>query len=231
MDRAALLKEVVAELYQVPVESIGPGFALAHPRFQGSAGRGILAAAIRRRIGVYCAQAFSATIYAQLENAVCGPPAAASRPPVEANARLTVTGPIQPAASGGSESLSMPIQIGVDIEMVESMPEVADYWTSDFYRVHFSDAEIAYCVRQDSPRVHFAARWCAKEALAKCDATYIGVDPAKVQVVIQPNGQPAFENLASGHAEHLPFALSLTHTIQLAAAVVASVGMAPVRVP
>jgi 4'-phosphopantetheinyl transferase superfamily len=64
------------------------------------------------------------------------------------------------------------ITCGVDIEMVVSLPVVADYWSDAFYCATFTPAEIAYCLLQDQPLVHFAAHWCAKEALKKCDPAY-----------------------------------------------------------
>ena len=58
---------------------------------------------------------------------------------------------------------------GIDIERVDAMPVTDDYWEHEFYKESFSKDEIAYCLLQENPRMHFAARWCAKEALVKCD--------------------------------------------------------------
>jgi phosphopantetheine--protein transferase-like protein len=216
MDRAVELKRVISELYEVPLEALTDDFALVHPRFQGSAGKGILAAAIRRRLGMYCPEAFSVENYGQLERAITG--AAPSVPSFGGNGHRQLVQPKPITAPVPVTGL----HIGVDIEMVENMPETVDFWTADFYRSHFREPEIAYCVRQMQPRVHFAARWCAKEALAKCDGHYVGRDPLTVQVVVGPTGEPFFEGVREGLIEHLPFALSLTHTSLMAAAVVAA---------
>ena len=215
------LKQIVSQLYDTPAASIGADFSLRHPRFQGSAGRGLLVAAIRRRLGVYPSTAFAATTYGELEAAILGGrPNGASATP-----QNTALRPEPPVAAqnvlahdvGGEAAMS----IGIDVEMVDSLPEVADFWTSDFYRTHFTGPEIAYCMQQEQPRMHFAARWCAKEALAKCDERFMSVDPSTVQVSVAEAGRPVFERVHEQRVERLPHALSLTHTSLLAAAVVA----------
>ena len=219
-DRDAL-KEVVSELYRAPVSAIGNEFPLRHPRFSGSAGRGILAAAIQRRFGFYAPQAFSAANYGDLESALFGPngEAASAATGVDAGAVHRVQPTPDEAAIGNTAGAAL--SGGIDIEMIENLPEVSDYWTADFYRTHFTSPEIAYCVRQDHPRMHFAARWCAKEALAKCDAGFLNVDPATVQVSFGPNGRPVLERIRGNLPERLPHALSVTHTPLFAAAIVA----------
>lgn len=220
MTDTAVLRDIVAEMFQVPAPSVGPEFVLRHPRLQGSAARGLLAAAIRRRLGVYCPGAFRAKTYGELVVAVTGlPPDEETSRPARSS---EMSEPDHAETMAGTSGA--PPRIGLDVELVESMPDADDYWSSDFYRTHFSHAEIAYCARQEHPRIHFAARWCAKEALAKCDARYRSVDPATLQVALTGTGAPRFERIVDGRRELLPFAVSLTHTSLLAAAVVAGEG-------
>ena len=190
MQEPARLKAIVADLLQIDPESIQSSFSLRHARLQNSAGRGVLAAAIHRQFGVYSARVFTATRFGELEEAIFGSsgsavssgPSAANEPEVTAAVPVPALGIAIPG-----------VRIGVDIEMVESMPDATDFWTDAFYQAHFTPAEIAYCVRQEQPRIHFAARWCAKEALAKCDSTYLGVDPRRVQILPRSDGRPAIE--------------------------------------
>jgi phosphopantetheine--protein transferase-like protein len=221
MDNRDALKEVISELYRAPSGTIGATFPLRHPRFPGSAGRGILAAAIQRRFGFFAPQAFSAATYGELEAALFGGNGTGHKEPAATD----------PEESPRSDSPSFEpppglpdaaLSVGIDVEMIENLPEVADYWTADFYRTHFTAAEIAYCIRQEHPRMHFAARWCAKEALAKCDSRFLAVDPATLQISFTANGRPVLEWIRDGRTERLPYALSLTHTPLLAAAVVAT---------
>jgi phosphopantetheinyl transferase (holo-ACP synthase) len=104
--------------------------------------------------------------------------------------------------------------------MVESLPVVGDYWNDAFYSASFTSAEIAYCLLQDQPLVHFAARWCAKEALRKCDPAYLQADLRTLEVQLNANGAPSLCAVVDGHSTPLPFAVSLSHTTHAAVAVV-----------
>ena len=216
MSNQEILKEIVSQLYQTPASAIGPDFPLRHQRLQGSAGRGLLVAAIRRRLGVYVGGAVTAGTYGELATAVCG--GNGHTEPLTAPSRS-----VPPAISSSEPAAALPVgglSVGIDMELVENLPDVADFWMADFYKTHFTGAEIAYCIRQEQPRMHFAARWCAKEALRKCDAALLGFDPATIQVALDASGRPSFE-WNRDPTEPLPHALSLTHTPLFAAAVVA----------
>lgn len=218
-DRSAL-KQIVADLFETSPDAIDTGFSLRHPRMQSSAGRGALAAAIHRKLGVYCPKAFTASHYGQLEAAVFGGPSPEVAAPATAPAGAAATQIPAAALSVGIPG----VRLGVDIEMVDSMPDVPDFWTAPFYQSHFTPAEIAYCLRQEQPRMHFAARWCAKEALAKCEPRFAAVDPATIQVRALPDGRPVLEVLNGTEPRRIDFSVSLSHTPVMAIAVVAGSG-------
>jgi phosphopantetheinyl transferase (holo-ACP synthase) len=111
--------------------------------------------------------------------------------------------------------------------MVENLPVVPDYWNDAFYSATFTPAEIAYCLLQDQPLVHFAARWCAKEALKKCDPAYLHADLCTLEVRMNASGAPYLCAMVGGHSTALPFAVSLSHTTQAAVAVVVKVPATP----
>jgi phosphopantetheinyl transferase (holo-ACP synthase) len=111
--------------------------------------------------------------------------------------------------------------------MVENLPVVPDYWSDAFYSATFTPAEIAYCLLQARPLVHFAARWCAKEALKKCDPAYLQADLRTLEVQLNTSGAPYLCAVADGHSTPLPFAMSLSHTTQAAVAVVVKVPVTP----
>jgi phosphopantetheine--protein transferase-like protein len=117
------------------------------------------------------------------------------------------------------------------MEMVDALPVESDYWKGEFYATHFTPAEIAYCLTKPEPRQHFAARWCAKEALKKCDARFASSDFIAIEVVIGPAGKPALRAKAGPNWIDLPHAASLTHTPLVAAAVVVSANAMAVPVP
>jgi phosphopantetheinyl transferase (holo-ACP synthase) len=119
------------------------------------------------------------------------------------------------------------IACGIEIAMVESLPVVIDYWRDAFYSATFTPAEIAYCLLQDRPLVHLAARWCAKKALQKCDPAYLQADLRLLEVRVSARGAPYLCAVVDGHSTRLPFAVSLAHTTQAAVAVVVRIPTMP----
>jgi phosphopantetheine--protein transferase-like protein len=115
------------------------------------------------------------------------------------------------------------LQVGLDVEDIGALPVVGDYWEDAFYRDSFAKSEIAYAVLQAEPRTHFAGFWCAKEALRKCDAAFASVALNQIAVAHELDGRPylmmQFERL--GHA------VSISHTAEVATAVVVSGSAAP----
>jgi phosphopantetheine--protein transferase-like protein len=135
-----------------------------------------------------------------------------------------VTSPAAPTSGSGT------LQVGLDVEDIGSLPVAADYWEHEFYRGSFAKSEIAYAVLQAEPRTHFAGFWCAKEALRKCDAAFADVSPALTAVAHDANGRPYLTLEASGGAERLPHVVSISHTTQVATAVVVNGFAAPAAV-
>jgi holo-[acyl-carrier protein] synthase len=220
MDTQGILKQTIAELFQIEPDQV-TGDLDFRRRMSGSIARGHLDAAIQRRLKIKCPQVYSARSYAELEAAILGTPFDASASqglsastPVDSAIRAPLPG----AAALGSFANN--VACGIDIESPESLPAVTDYWEDDFYRLHFSPTEIAYCVTQEEPRQHFAARWCAKESLKKCDARYLSVEMNRIEVVIDDAGKPALYLRGENATSRLPVAVSLTHMGTLAAAIV-----------
>ncbi|MFZ1976767.1 MAG: holo-ACP synthase [Bacteroidota bacterium] len=61
--------------------------------------------------------------------------------------------------------------IGVDVVDVPRMKEVLEKQGDHFYKKIFSDMEVTYCRTRKRPYMHFAARFAAKEAVAKAMRT------------------------------------------------------------
>ena len=115
--------------------------------------------------------------------------------------------------------------IGIDVVEVErvesSMAEFGDRFAS---RV-FTDAERAYCDSQKRPAIHYAARFAAKEAVAKALGTGIGKDLSWLDMEIRrrESGEP--EVFLSGDGAQFAkdnnlgqIKISLTHAQHYAAA-------------
>ena len=122
------------------------------------------------------------------------------------------------------------LQVGLDVEDIPSLPLATDYWEHDFYRANFAKSEIAYAVLEAEPRTHFAGFWCAKEALRKCDPSFADVSPAQTAVAHEANGRPYLTLASEASLERLPHAVSISHTLEIATAVVVSGVAAPVSV-
>ena len=155
--------------------------------------------------------------FAELEEAVRAAASGGAGLPVDPAAAP----PQQPApASLPTQAPAGGLSCGIDLELVESLPEAPDYRTHEFYVLNFTEAERAYCSAQNNPRMHLAARWAAKEALRKCDPLLSAEPFDSIEVVREETGRTFFQRQSAGGPARLPHAVSLTHTTQMAAAVV-----------
>ena len=211
------LKTIVAEIAKVDPGQVGPTFSLESQAFASSLKKAVLVASIRRNLGVDCMRATLAKNFAELEKMV------------EAGASGGAALPAGPAAAPAQQPASASLQVeaqaeglscGIDLELVESLPQAQDYRTNDFYVQHFTAAERAYCSAQADPRMHLAARWAAKEALRKCDPLLSAEPFTAIEGGREETGRAFLQRLGADGPERLPHAVSLTHTAQLAAAVV-----------
>ncbi|MBI4493134.1 MAG: holo-ACP synthase [Chloroflexi bacterium] len=122
------------------------------------------------------------------------------------------------------------ISIGHDIEAIANFPDVQGASLDSFYTRYFTPAEIARCAQSSNPRQHFAARFCAKEALRKCGALFRELALTDIEVVNDAAGSPSIvihderTNQLLGPSAVL---LTLSHTDTLASAMVLVVRSAP----
>jgi len=115
--------------------------------------------------------------------------------------------------------------IGIDVVEVTRIESSIEAFGERFIRRIFTDAERDYCQKQKFPAIHFAARFAAKEAVAKALGTGVGKDLAwlDMEVSRRSSGEPLI--LLSGDGEKFAeksdithIKISLTHTSQYAAA-------------
>jgi phosphopantetheinyl transferase (holo-ACP synthase) len=212
------LREVVAQFFDTDPARISPDFPLTGKRMQGSLARARLDAAIRRTVGLQIPGVYSAQSYGELETAIMGSSesVAPSTPP--APNRL-----IDSIVRQLDTSSDLPVSCGIDVEMVDSLPIAKDFWEDEFYKGSFTPVEIAYCLMQENPVIHFAARWCAKEALRKCDPEYIAVEMSEIELVVAKSSGPYLGRYSHGQVSRLPHAVSVSHTSSVAVAIVIKV--------
>jgi holo-[acyl-carrier protein] synthase len=219
MDAGTKLRKTVAEFFDVDERQVEPSFSLLS--CQGSIARAAFDAAIRRGVGLKSRAVYSARTFGELaaDLGIGHDGASASPGPASTLPSLPPQGGREPESSPSSNGHAG-ASCGVDIELVEHLPVVVDPWEDPFYRSHFSSSEIAYCVRQPEPLLHFAARWCAKEALKKCDRAFLAIEGKDVEVVNDEAGAPHLVHLTEGSSRRLPHAVSLSHTTHAAVAMV-----------
>ena len=116
--------------------------------------------------------------------------------------------------------------IGIDLVEVERIRQLLEKHGDRFRTKTFTQREIDYCESCGSPAMHFAARFAAKEAVAKALGTGLwakGVDWKDIEVIRDPGGRPEVV-LTGGAKTHLDtqggnsVLISLTHTSELASA-------------
>ncbi len=213
MEKQNALLQTVAEFMGINPDQVSPDLPFTGPRFQGSLARTQLYVALQQRLGLKCPAVFTARTYGELQNAVSG--TTLGSPPLA---------PLKDHQKGTVSSFSSPdlmessalIACGIDLERVDHLPEVQDYWEDPFYSLTFAPTEIAYCLMQEHPRMHFAARWCVKEALKKCDPAYLHEDMRNLEVVLDERGAPFLAYHAQGAIHPLPCSVSMSHTPDMA---------------
>lgn len=120
--------------------------------------------------------------------------------------------------------LPQPAGLGVDIVDVERMGRVLSRTPRFAMRV-FTDRERAYCEGRGRPEMHYAARFAAKEAVAKAlGSGFSGFGPADVEVVSDEETGRPLVRLHGGAAQVaerqgvVAVHVSLSHTPKLAVA-------------
>ena len=124
----------------------------------------------------------------------------------------------------------LPIGLGVDIVECDRIRRIVERGDEAFLNRVFTEAERAYCARMADPAPHYAARFAAKEAVAKTFGTGIGASAAllEIEVIRAPNGAPGIRlhGAAATTAARLGltgFRISLSHTRDLAIAIAQAV--------
>jgi phosphopantetheine--protein transferase-like protein len=57
--------------------------------------------------------------------------------------------------------------VGIDLELVSTLPDATDYREHEFYRENFAPEEISHCLLQTDAKTSLCGLWAAKEAVAK----------------------------------------------------------------
>lgn len=107
------------------------------------------------------------------------------------------------------------ISSGIDIEMVDSFRDTVEVQGDETFKRLFTPSEMAYCMLQEDPPQHFAARFCAKEALRKCGSTFIDVAYNQIEICNKESGDP-YVRIQGEELKNV--SISLSHTTEFAVA-------------
>ncbi len=220
MNHVDQLREMVATMLRLPPDQVAPETSLARLDTSLSGARLKLGL---KRLGLSMATASAPATFGELEAAVFGK-SSAKVAAAQSGGEIDTTMEHAPAAFAG-------VRVGIDLQEVKSLPVANDYWEHEFYVGMFDKSEIAYAVVQSDPRTHLAGYWCAKEALRKCDPSFIKVGFESTVVAHERDGRPYIQWQTPSGAVRLPHALSLTHTGEFATAVVISLAFPPEAIP
>lgn len=92
--------------------------------------------------------------------------------------------------------------IGIDVVEVERIESSMAEFGTRFAEKVFTVSEREYCESQRRPGIHFAARFAAKEAVAKAFGTGIGKDLGwlDMEITRKPSGEPELALGGAGKA-------------------------------
>ena len=115
----------------------------------------------------------------------------------------------------------MNISIGCDIEQVSRFVNKINNQT--FLQKLFTENEINYCKSKAKPEQHFAARFCAKEAVIKSlsDFEITDVFYKDIEIINKENGVPVILILKES-CKNITIKISLSHSKDSAIATVIS---------
>jgi holo-[acyl-carrier protein] synthase len=121
--------------------------------------------------------------------------------------------------------------IGIDVVEVERIASSMAEFGERFASRIFTERERAYCDAQKRPEIHYAARFAAKEAIAKAFGTGIGKELGwlDMEIVRKESGEPQLLLTGAGKdfADTMGIAevkISLTHAQHYAAANAVALG-------
>jgi phosphopantetheine--protein transferase-like protein len=224
MSQTEQLRTMIATMLRLSPAEIADGTSLA--ALNTSLGSAKVRLGLKR-LGLALPAGAAPATFGGLLAALSGEPAPAAAEKPQAVSRPASA----QIGNGGFAGLQAGLQVGLDVEDIRSLPVASDYWEHEFYQGSFARSEIAYAVLQTEPRTHFAGFWCAKEALRKCDPSYAGVPPPQTAVAHDADGRPYLTLETEAGPERLPHAVSISHTIEVATAVVVLNQAAPIPAP
>lgn len=92
--------------------------------------------------------------------------------------------------------------IGIDIELINNLPNCNDYWTDEFYSSNFTNNEISYCLLKENPKESFAGKYAAKEAVKKILSSSQNISLKEIEILNRKDGVPYYNDEISISISH-----------------------------
>lgn len=112
--------------------------------------------------------------------------------------------------------------IGIDIIEIERIKRTIEKFGDKFFQRILTDKEIEYCKSFSKPDLHFAGRFCAKEAYSKAIGTGISKDFSwkDIEILNDKRGKPYIRHTKETEFSGYNFYVSISHTDKYACAIV-----------
>ncbi len=112
--------------------------------------------------------------------------------------------------------------IGIDIIEIERIKKTIEKFGDKFFQRILTENEINYCKSFSKPDLHFAGRFCAKEAYSKAIGTGISKDFSwkDIEILNDERGKPFLKHTKETKFSAYTFYVSISHTDKYACAVV-----------
>ena len=114
-------------------------------------------------------------------------------------------------------------EVGIDIIEIARIGSALSRWDDRFRKMVFTASEIKFCEARSNPVQHYAARFAAKEAVAKAlkSSKTVFLKWTDVEIVSHENGAPTI--ILHGEAGSLfngfQLSISLSHSVNSAIAI------------
>jgi holo-[acyl-carrier protein] synthase len=110
--------------------------------------------------------------------------------------------------------------VGIDCEDIKRWHRMLPKLEEGTQHKLFTEAEHQYCKSFKNPAAHYAARWCAKEALLKALYPFCKVDLRNIEIANDKEGVPYFIVSDPEVAKlNLTIRVSLSHSKETAMAI------------
>ncbi len=80
--------------------------------------------------------------------------------------------------------------VGIDCEDIERWREMLPKIEQGARRKLFTEEEHRYCRSHKDPAPHYAARWCAKEAVFKAMSPFCKISLRQIEILCDQSGRP-----------------------------------------